>query len=72
MTCPPEEAKLIKTVPESLKGACEALAADHEFLLKGDVFTKDFIDNWISIKLGEYDKVRLRTHPVEYALYYDC
>lgn len=69
---PPEEAKLIKTVPESLKGACEALAADHEFLLKGDVFTKDFIDNWISIKLGEYDKVRLRTHPVEYALYYDC
>lgn len=69
---PPEEAKLIKTVPESLKGACEALAADHEFLLKGDVFTKDFIDNWVSIKMGEYDKVRLRTHPVEYSLYFDC
>ncbi len=69
---PPEEAKLVKTVPESLKGACEALAADHDFLLKGDVFTKDFIDNWISMKLAEYDKVRLRTHPIEYFLYYDC
>lgn len=68
---PPEEAANLNTVPESLRLSTEALAADHEFLLKGDVFTKDFIDNYIDIKLEEYDEVRLRTHPHEYNLYYD-
>ena len=69
---PPEEAKLLKTVPDSLKGAVEALQADHEFLLKGGVFSKDFIDNFCSIKMHEYDQVRLRVHPIEYQMYYDC
>lgn len=67
----PEEAALIKTVPESLKGALEALEADHAFLLKGNVFTKDFLDNYISLKKAEYDAVRLRPHPHEFHLYYD-
>ena len=59
----PEEAALIKTVPESLKGALEALEADHSFLLKGNVFTKDFLDNYMSLKKAEYDAVRLRPQP---------
>lgn len=67
----PEEYANLKHVPDSLKGACEALAADHDFLLKGDVFTKDFIDNFISMKLAEYDQVRLRVHPQEFVMYYD-
>ncbi|MDX2109623.1 MAG: type I glutamate--ammonia ligase [Verrucomicrobiota bacterium] len=68
---PPEEAKHIKTVPESLKGSIEALLADHQFLLKGDVFSREFIRNWADMKLAEYDKVRLRVHPIEYFMYYD-
>jgi glutamine synthetase len=68
---PPDEAAKIKTVPESLKGALEALKADHAFLLKGDVFTADFLDNYIALKKSEYDAVRLRPHPYEYYLYYD-
>jgi glutamine synthetase len=68
---PPEEAANLKTVPDSLRGSIEALAADHEFLMKGDVFTKDFIDNFIELKMDEYDAVRLRPHPQEYCLYYD-
>jgi len=49
----------------------EALAADHAFLLKGDVFTQGFLDNYIEMKMGEYDAVRLRPHPYEFHLYYD-
>jgi glutamine synthetase len=67
----PEEYANLKHVPDSLKGACEALKADHEFLLKGNVFSKDFIDNFISMKLAEYDQVRLRVHPQEFVMYYD-
>jgi glutamine synthetase len=69
---PPEEAKMLKTVPESLKGAIEALKADHEFLLKGGVFSEDFLDNFCKLKMAEYDQVRLRVHPIEYFMYYDC
>lgn len=68
---PPEEAANLSYVPDSLRGSLEALAADHEFLLKGDVFTKDFVENFIELKMDEYDEVRLRTHPYEYFLYYD-
>ncbi len=68
---PPEEAAALKMVPESLKGAIEALQADHEFLLKGGVFNKDFLDNFCALKMAEYDQVRLRTHPIEYHMYYD-
>jgi glutamine synthetase len=59
-------------VPGSLEEAINALEADHEFLLKGDVFTQDVIDTWIGYKrAAEIDPVRLRPHPWEFALYYD-
>jgi glutamine synthetase len=54
-----------------LKGALEMLEADHAFLLKGDVFTKDFLDNYIEMKRAEYDALRVRPHPYEFHLYYD-
>jgi len=48
------------------------LEKDHEFLLKGDVFTKDVIETWLSYKREkEVDAMRLRPHPYEFALYYD-
>jgi len=68
---PPEEAKKLKTVPDSLKGAVEALKKDHEFLLKGGVFNQDFLDNFCALKMAEYDQVRLRVHPIEYYMYFD-
>jgi glutamine synthetase len=68
---PPEELAKVPHVPDSLKGSLEALAADHVFLLKGDVFTEGFLDNYIEMKMGEYDAVRLRPHPYEFHLYYD-
>jgi len=68
---PPEEMAKVPQVPASLKGAIQALEADHAFLLKGNVFTKDFLDNFIELKQGEYDAVRLRPHPYEFHLYFD-
>ncbi len=68
---PPEELAKVPTVPDNLLGALRALEADHEFLLKGDVFTKDLIDAYIELKRKEYDAVRLRPHPYEFHLYYD-
>jgi glutamine synthetase len=67
-----EELAGVPTVPGSLEEAIDALEADHEFLLKGDVFTKDLIETWIEYKRKEEaDQVRLRPHPWEFALYYD-
>ena len=68
---PPEEAKQLNFVPDSLRGSLEALQADHAFLTKGEVFTEDFIHNFIELKMKEYDAIRLRPHPYEYNLYYD-
>ena len=68
---PPEELAKVPSVPDSLLGALEALKADHEFLLKGDVFNKDFLDNWIEMKTKEHDSLRLRPHPYEFYLYFD-
>lgn len=69
----PEELKGVPSVPSSLEGALEALRNDHEFLLKGDVFTPDVIETWIEWKTTqEIDTVRLRPTPWEFALYYDC
>jgi len=70
---PAEEAKLIKQVPSSLPAVLEALEADHDFLLKGDVFTTDFLEAYISYKRqNEVDPIRLRPTPYEFVLYYDC
>jgi len=68
----PEEAKSVPQVSGSLDEALAALEADHEFLLKGDVFTKDLIETWIEYKRSaEFDPIRLRPTPMEYFLYYD-
>lgn len=62
-----------KTVPGSLHGALDALAADHKFLLKGGVFTKEYIDNYIALKrTTEADLVSMRPHPYEFYLYLDA
>jgi glutamine synthetase len=67
-----EELAGIGNVPGSLDEAMDALEADHEFLLKGGVFTEDLIQTWIEYKRSEEcDPVRLRPHPWEFALYYD-
>ena len=69
---PPEELAEIPSAPGSLPEALAALKADHEFLLKGDVFTPDVIEKWISYKTEkEVNPVNLRPHPHEFFLYYD-
>ena len=63
----------IKTVPGSLAEALDALEDDQEFLLKGDVFTPDVLDTWISMKrTKDVAPVSLRPHPYEFFLYYDA
>ena len=69
---PAEDLAKVPKTPGSLRAALEALQADHEFLLKGDVFTPDVIETWIDYKLTrEVTAVDLRPHPWEFALYYD-
>jgi len=69
---PPEELAEIPSAPGSLDEALEALKADREFLLKGDVFTQDAIDMWIDYKTNnEINDVKLRPHPHEFYLYFD-
>jgi glutamine synthetase len=69
---PPEELAEIPSAPGSLEEAIDALKADQEFLLKGDVFTQDAIDMWIEYKTeNEINDVKLRPHPHEFFLYYD-
>jgi glutamine synthetase len=68
----PEEAKGIPQMPGSLDEALRELEADHEFLLRGDVFTEDALEYWIKYKRSaEVDPVRLRPHPHEFELYFD-
>ena len=70
---PPEEAANVPKTPASLDAAIDALAGDHQFLLRGDVFTQDVVDTWINYKReNEIDPMRLRPHPYEFCLYYDC
>ncbi len=69
---PPQEAAAVESTPGSLEEALDALEADHAFLLKGDVFTRDVIEMWLSYKRqNEVDAIRLRPHPYEFFLYYD-
>jgi glutamine synthetase len=68
----PEEAAHVKSAPGSLGEVLDALEQDHEFLLKGDVFTKDLIETYIAYKRErELQQVNLRPHPYEFFLYYD-
>ena len=69
---PPEELEDIPTVCASLREALESLQADHDFLLAGDVFTKDQIDGYLGLKWEEVYAYEHTPHPVEYQLYYSC
>jgi glutamine synthetase len=69
---PPSALAKVPTVCGSLKEAIEALEKDHDFLLKGDVFTKDMISSYLSLKKEEWDRFRTAPHPVEFDMYYSC
>lgn len=67
-----DEAAEVPQVPGSLQEALDALEADHDFLLEGNVFTPDVIETWIAYKRSsEIDAVNLRPHPWEFYMYYD-
>src|SRR5881296_371645 len=68
-----EEDRGVSQVPGSLTEALDALERDHDFLTEGGVFSEDLIRTWIDYKReNEVDVVRLRPHPAEFGLYYDC
>ncbi len=70
---PEETLANIGTVPSSLEASLDALEADHEFLLAGDVFTPGLIGAYVRYKrLAEVDAIRMRPHPWEFALYHDA
>ena len=69
---PAEELADIPTVCGSLREAMEELQADHDYLLAGDVFTKDQIDGYIDLKMEEIEQYEHTPHPVEYGMYYSC
>ncbi len=69
----PEELAKVPSLPSSLEEAMEALQDDHDFLLKGDVFTQDVVESWIEFKReNEIAPLRLRPHPLEFFHYYDA
>ena len=64
--------KILSSIDEFTQQALDNLEADHDFLLKGDVFTEDMVQNWIDYKReAEVDAIRQRPHPHEFELYYD-
>ena len=67
---PPEEEKQLKTVCYSFDQALEALDADRDFLLAGDVFDNDLIDGYIDLKTDDVQRLRMSTHPCEVDMYY--
>ena len=67
---PPEELKEVPTVCASLREALDALAADHDFLLKGDVFLKDQIEAYIDLKWDDVVRWETTPSPVEFDMYY--
>ncbi len=69
----PEELAKVPSLPASLDEAMDALESDHDFLLKGDVFTQDVVETWIEFKReNEIAPLRLRPHPLEFFNYYDA
>jgi glutamine synthetase len=68
----PEEMKSVPSMPGSLEEALTCLEEDHQFLLKGDVFTEELLETFIEYKRkNEAEAIRLRPHPYEFSLYYD-
>ncbi|MEK7251933.1 MAG: type I glutamate--ammonia ligase [Actinomycetota bacterium] len=69
----PDELAKVPTVPGSLEASLAALEADHDYLLVGGVFTKELIEDYVTYKRShDLDPVRLRPHPWEFQLTYDC
>ncbi|GAI36470.1 unnamed protein product, partial [marine sediment metagenome] len=69
---PPEELAQVPTTPGTLEQALMALDNDHEYLLRGNVFTEDVIETWVDYKMEkEVKAMALRPHPYEFYLYYD-
>ncbi len=69
---PPEELAGIPTVCGSLREALESLTADHDFLTKGGVFSKDQIEGYVNLKWEEVYRFEHTPHPVEFEMYYSC
>lgn len=67
---PPEELQGVSTVCASLEAAVDCLAGDLDFLLQGDVFSRDFLASYIALKQEEITRLRITTHPVEFDMYY--
>ncbi|MDO9191236.1 MAG: glutamine synthetase, partial [Sulfurimicrobium sp.] len=67
---PPEEEKLVPTVCSSLEQALDYLNNDREFLTRGGVFSNDWIDAYITLKMEDVTRFRMTTHPVEFDMYY--
>jgi len=68
----PEELKRVPSLPGTLEESLRALEKDHDFLLKGDVFSEELIETWIDYKMAnEVEAVGARPHPYEFELYYD-
>ncbi|MBM4160556.1 MAG: type I glutamate--ammonia ligase [Ignavibacteria bacterium] len=69
----PEQLRGVPSTPASLADSLEALRNEHEFLLRGDVFSEDLIETWIDYKIDkEVKSIQLRPHPFEFMLYYDA
>jgi len=69
----PEERANVPSMPGSLDEAIDSLEADKDFLLKGDVFTEDALEAWMTYKReSEIEELRLRPHPHEFEMYFDC
>jgi glutamine synthetase len=67
---PPEEDAKIPTVCASLDEALDALDKDREFLTRGGVFSNEWIDAYIALKMEEVNNIRMTTHPIEFQMYY--
>ncbi|MDY0242830.1 MAG: glutamine synthetase, partial [Rhodospirillaceae bacterium] len=67
---PPEELANVPTVCGSLREALDSLDKDYEFLLKGDVFSKEFIDSYAALRWEDVYKFEHTPHPVEFQMYY--
>lgn len=68
---PAEKRATIKSLPTSLGEAARALAADHEFLLQGEIFSREMIEQWVKVKTAEEFQLQLRPHPYELQQYFD-
>ena len=58
-------------LPRSLDDALDALETDHQFLMRGDVFSDSLIRRWLEIKRGEIRDINRRPHPYEFTMYFD-